>query len=60
MPVVEALLLIMVPAALAVELEWVRAVPHLVQELEVSGLPPEVVELVVKPSLMLSTKSPPW
>ncbi len=62
MPVVEALLLIMEPAVLAVELEWVQVVAHLVQEPEALDLlqEPEVLELVVKPSLILSIRSPPW
>ncbi len=49
----EALLFNIEPAVFAVELEFVQVVAHLVQE-------PEVLELVVKPSLMLFIKSPPW
>ncbi len=56
------MLLSMEPAALAVELELVQVVAHLVQEPEALDLlqEPEVLELVVKLSLMWFIKSPPW
>ncbi len=61
MPVVEALLLIIEPAAVAGEREMVEGVAHVVQEPEALGFlqEPGVLESVVKPSLMLFIKSPP-